>query len=291
MKTTFYFIISILAGIAISSCSQDNSKVASLQKEIDSIKEANRDYKNDIAQMSSFVKTISTSIDSIMFYEDSLLFGKDREGIPKITKEQVKLNLEILKSLVERQKQQIFQLRQELNNAKGDNAEMMKKLVDYYEAQLNEKDRQIANLQAELEQKNVDISQLRTKVNSLNNSKKQLEKQTELQSMALQVQNEILNTGYIQIGTKKELAAKGLLTGGFLKKKKVDTAKLSQENFNKVDISQFNDVKLQSKKPKILTQMPTSSYEIINNGDGTSTLHINNPNMFWSVSNFLIIQL
>ena len=96
MKTTFYFIISILASIAISSCSQDNSKVASLQKEIDSIKEANRDYKNDIAQMSSFVKTISTSIDSIMVYEDSLLFGKDREGIPKITKEQVKLNLEIL---------------------------------------------------------------------------------------------------------------------------------------------------------------------------------------------------
>lgn len=164
-------------------------------------------------------------------------------------------------------------------------------MVEFYEAQLKEKDTQIANLQAELNKKNVDISNLRTRVGNLTTSNQMLEEKAEAQTTALQAQSEMLNTAYVQIGTSKELAAKGLLSGGFLKKKKVDSDKLKEENFSKVDIRYFNDVKLNSKKPKVMTQMPSSSYTITKNSDGTCTLHISDPSTFWSVSNFLVIQL
>ena len=93
------------------------------------------------------------------------------------------------------------------------------------------------------------------------------------------------------VGSSKELKAKGLLTGGFLAKKKVDVTKLSSAGFTKVDIRNYNDVVLKSKKPKIMTQMPSDSYTLRDNGNGTTTLHINDATRFWSVSKYLVVKL
>lgn len=290
MKKQLFGIIVLVTAVTIASCSSNNGESEALQARVDSLSKVNQKQGEDLKNMSSFVTTISMSLDSIKLYEDSLLRTSSPEG-PKMTKEQVKLNLEKLMKVLERQQQQLADLRKQLETAKGANAEEMKKLVDFYEEQLKAKDAQIANLRGELDKKNVDISRLRTNVSSLITSNKQLEEKTELQNNALSVQNEMLNTAYVQIGTKKELKAKGLLTGGFLKKTKMETSMLKETNFNKVDIRQFNDVKLQSKSPKILTQMPASSYTITKNSDGTCTLQIQDPASFWSVTNFLIIQL
>ena len=53
----------------------------------------------------------------------------------------------------------------------------------------------------------------------------------------------------------------------------------------------MNEIPLNSSSPKILTQMPTSSYKIEKKSKNQSTLYILDANAFWSVSNFLIIQL
>ena len=292
MKHLCYLIVVGFFIILFVACSSDrNKQMDDLRAKVDSLTKSNQEKDKDINEMSSFVSVISTSLDSIRVYEDSVLYGNPNSESPKVTKEQVKQNLEDMKKLINRQQLQLAQLRKQLETAKGENAENMKKMVEFYEAQLKEKDAQIASLQAELNQKNVDITNLRSRVGSLSDNNQELVEKTEAQATALQVQSDMLNTAYVQIGTSKELAAKGLLSGGFLKKKKVDSEKLREENFSKVDIRYFNDVKLNSKKPKVMTQMPASSYSITNNGDGTSTLHISDPNAFWSVSNFLVIQL
>lgn len=290
MKHLCYVFIVAIAFPLFVACSSDN-KTAELQAKVDSLTKSNQEKDKDIKEMTSFVSVISTSLDSIRVYEDSVLYGNPNSESPKVTREQVKQNLAEMKKLIDRQQQQLAQLRQQLETAKGENAENMKKMVEFYETQLKEKNTQIASLQTELNKKNIDISNLRTHVSSLTTSNQELEEKTEAQTTTLQVQSDMLNTAYVQIGTSKELKAKGLLSGGFLRKVKVDSDKLKEENFTKVDIRYYNDVKLNSKKPKVMTQMPSSSYSITNNGDGTSTLHISDPNSFWSVSNFLIIQL
>jgi hypothetical protein len=47
---------------------------------------------------------------------------------------------------------------------------------------------------------------------------------------------------------------------------------------------------IESKNPKLITEKPASSYTLTKNDDGTTTLEIKDPQMFWSVSPFLIIQ-
>ena len=54
----------------------------------------------------------------------------------------------------------------------------------------------------------------------------------------------------------------------------------------------INEITLKSNNPKILTPQPSNrSFHFEESGDGSCTLVITNPTLFWSVSNFLIIQL
>ena len=60
--------------------------------------------------------------------------------------------------------------------------------------------------------------------------------------------------------------------------------------FSSVDIRLFREVTVNSSSPKILTSMPESSYNWVKLGDGIMLLKIKDPSLFWSLSNFLIIQ-
>ena len=48
---------------------------------------------------------------------------------------------------------------------------------------------------------------------------------------------------------------------------------------------------LHSRKAKVLTNQPADSYEIVEAPNGSKVLKITNPDRFWNVSNFLIVQI
>ena len=91
------------------------------------------------------------------------------------------------------------------------------------------------------------------------------------------------------IGTSRDLKEKGLLTGGLLKKKKVNYESLNQALFTKIDIRNTTQFNIPSKKAKVLTDAPSDSYSITQNGN-SCTLRITNVPRFWSISRYLIIQ-
>jgi translation initiation factor IF-2 len=89
----------------------------------------------------------------------------------------------------------------------------------------------------------------------------------------------------------KELKEAGLLSGGSLfKKSRLDLSKVNASAFEKIDIRRDKTFKIPAKKVSVLTQMPSGSYEIKQNTDGTSTLTVTDANRFWSVSNFLVVS-
>lgn len=158
--------------------------------------------------------------------------------------------------------------------------------------QLAEKDQIIQSLRADLNNSKKDITQLRASLSDMRTRADRAEKKTQILTTALSKQDEVINECYVKIGTKKQLSAAGLLKGGFLQKKKVNYEDVDKSKFNAVDIRKFREVTLKSSNPKILTPQPSNrSYHFEESGDGKCTLVITNPTLFWSVSNFLIIQL
>lgn len=277
-------------GIMLTACNtQNNQREEELQAVIDSLQTANESVKSDLNDMTEFVTILANGLDSIARQEDILLSNNGREGV-MLDRDQLRNNLEMFEEMLNQQKTQISQLADSLR-ARGANMERLTALVDHLNRQLEEKDAVIKQLRNDIDNKNVSIAQLRNRVTSLSESNDNLTKKVEIQEEALTAQDEMINEGYVKIGTKDALVDAGILTGGFLKKKRLNVDAIKNGNFMRVDIRSFTEIPLNSGNPKILSQMPSSSYRIEKTSKNSATLYVLDPTSFWSVSNYLVIQL
>lgn len=292
------FILSGVLGVFLAAgiVSCNSGKNDKMQAQIDSLQMADSLHQEDIKQMADFVNVMSVGLDSISAQEGIIKQMGNKEG--QLDKNQMRSQLQSLAELLRNQRARINALETEIQGNNSAYGQRIKKLIAYYKAQLDEKDKQIAELQQQLNDKNANIAQLTQSVNNLTSSNTQLKSTVESQNQTMETQkstiaqqDEAIHTGFVAIGTSKELKNKGVIKGGFLAKKKVNSNNLNAENFSKVDIRNYNDIRLNSSDPKIMTQMPASSYEIQKNGNGTSTLHIKDVNLFWSVSKYLVVKL
>ena len=281
-------VLGVFAASALVGCGGKSDKT---QQQLDSLYTADSLHQEDIKQMADFVNTMSIGLDSISAQEGVLQQMGSREG--GIDKEKMKAQLSSLSQLLKSQRARLDSLQNEVKNNKSAYGQRIQKLIAYYKAELDQKDKKIAELQKELNDKNANIAQLTENVNNLTTTNTALNSRVDSQKTVITQrestiakQDEAIHTAFVAVGTKKELKAKGLLA-----KRKFNANNVSNSNFQKIDIRNYNDIVLNSKNPKIMTQMPAGSYEITKNANGTSTLHINDAATFWSVSKYLVVKL
>ncbi|WP_302428082.1 hypothetical protein [uncultured Prevotella sp.] len=295
--TKLKFILVLLAFVSILACKNERVDMAGYMKERDSLIIENQANKAELAELNSIISTVSAGLDSIAIQEGILYSGKTRDGVA-LNRNQIIANINSMAEILKRQREKIQSLQDSLamrsanSNKSSQSIEKLQNVIAFLNKQLAEKDNEIQSLRRDVNSKNKDINQLRTSLSDMRNRAEKAENRTQVVTQALAKQDEIINECYIKIGTKKQLVASGLLKGGFLQKKKVNYEDVDKSKFNAVDIRKFREVTLKSNNPKILTPQPSnSSFHFEENGDGTCTLVITNPTQFWSVSNFLIIQL
>ena len=90
--------------------------------------------------------------------------------------------------------------------------------------------------------------------------------------------------------SSKELKEHKILETGFLRKSKLLKGNFDQSFFTTADKRTLTVLNLHSKKAKVLTNPPSGSYEIIDN-NGQKALRILNPDSFWALSNYLVIEI
>lgn len=274
------------------SCRNEKVDISRYMAERDSLVKDNTAKQRELDGLNDIITTVASSLDSIAAQEHILYEGKTRDGIP-LGKQQIVANINTMAEMLARQRRKIQSLQDSLANKKPSQGVMrLQKVIEFLNNQLAEKDKVIKSLRTDLSHSKKDITQLRTSLSNMQTKIDKAEKKTEVLSTALSTQDNIINECYVKIGTKKQLVSAGLLKGGFLSKKKVNYNAIDKNKFSAVDIRSFREVTLKSSNPKILTPQPNnSSYHFEDNGNGTCTLVITNPTTFWSVSNFLIIQL
>ena len=69
------------------------------------------------------------------------------------------------------------------------------------------------------------------------------------------------------------------------------TGNFNKSYFTKIDIRVQKEIKLYSKSAKILTMHPSSSYTLQQDANKQYVLRISNPQLFWSTSKYLVIQV
>lgn len=274
--------ILLVSVITLCACSGDTQ----LKTEVDSLRAQIASQQEQLTNCDAFINLVNTALDSIVSVDGNKIIGTGEIS----TREQIKNNLDAYQQILDNYKAKIDDLTQKLAETQGVQANSMKEAVSKLKDKLSEKLAEISELRGLVENKNISISQLSKEVNNLSKNVAELSNLSKKQAEELQNKDEMINTAYYLLGTKKELKALGILSKSSLfSKSKVDLSTSEIGKFNKIDIRDQQTFHIPSKNAKILTPIPPGTYTMDISGN-SCTLNIIDVNKFWSVSHYLVIE-
>ena len=278
------FLLFALALAVFASCG-GNSKKQQVEnfEQNDSLQKIISQKDNEINDMMETFNQIQEGLREINEAENRVNIVKDGEGANK--RSQIVENIQFIQSTMKQNRALIEKLRQQMRESsiKGDN---MRKTIDELVKQLEEKDQQLRQLRAELDSKDIHIAELDKTVSTLNDNVSTLKTESSQKTETINAQDKQLNTAWFVFGTKKELKAQHIIDGS-----RVLESNFNKNYFTKIDIRVEKEIKLYSKSAKILTMHPSSSYTLHQDANKMYVLRINNPQIFWSTSKYLVIQV
>lgn len=281
IKTFFKLSGATLITLLLVTACGGKTDTSALEQTIDSLRQANQQQQNSLQEMTTFVTTMSDGMNAIALQENMIFNNGGNEGT-SLDKEQLKSHLETLANTLTEQRSKIKALTDSLK-ARGADLSKMQGLIDNLTRQLEEKDKVIAQLRQDVEQKNFSIADLQKKLNVAMAGSAQYEQR------AAKAEKELatITSAYVLMGTKE-----ALLDGGYIDKRKhVQTETMPKGDFTKVNIYQFTELDIPTRSPKLLTDHPRKSYSIEKIDKENRKLVITNPQLFWSSSRYLIIQV
>lgn len=198
----------------------------------------------------------------------------------------IKEDVRFISEKLKANRDRIAELEKQLKNSNYKSAQL-KRALEGMIAELNAKQQQIETLQSELATKNIRIVELDEAVTDLNKNVEELSAENEAQTKTMEAQDKALNTAWYVFGTKSELKDQKILKRGDVLKDN----DFNKDYFTQIDIRNEKEIKLYSKRAELLTNHPETSYRLVEDAKGQLTLKITNPQNFWSVSRYLVIQV
>lgn len=279
--------------VALAACNTHKKELEKLQAKNDSLMQLTQMKDQSLYEFITTYNAIQRNLDSIKALENIINVNTSGGEVKNSTKDQINDDIKTIYELLVKNKKMVASLQAKLKKSDMRVAEL-EKMVAFLSAQVEEKNVEIENLRTELEKMNVKVEKLNIKVEELETTTASQAAEIQRQKEELESKTTALNTAWYAIGTKKELLKNNIINkeGGFLG---LGSSKTLKENFNKeyftrVDIRKLEFVPLLAKKAKLITKHPIESYYISGNKKA-DTLFIKNPQEFWSVSKYLVIEI
>lgn len=277
-------LIMAMCLMALASCKQEKVAPALPQNsQVDSLSRIIEQKDNEINDMMELFNEVEEGFRLISEAENRVNLVKNGEGADKA--QRIRENIQFIQQRLSQNRELIAKLRQQLRESsiKGD---QLKRTLDNLVKQLEEKDGQLRDLRSQLEAKDIHIAELDQTISDLHQDVDNLKGESQQKSNTINTQDKQLHTAWFVFGTKKELKEQGILDGG-----KVLQGNFNKNYFTKIDIRVEKEIKLYSKSAKLLTMHPSSSYTLARDSKNQYVLRINNPQIFWSTSKYLVIQV
>lgn len=239
-------------------------------------------------QLLSLMKDISVSMDRIKYLEQLMTVSGTHVKESPSQRSKILADITSVQRTLKERREKLSQLESQLEQSALYTDEL-KSTVNILYNQISTQSKDIASLRNQLSKANETIDSLSNTVDSLNITVATINDDLDsAQEKSEQLTNE-LNACYYAIATKSELKEHQIIETGFLRKSKLMKGDFDRGFFNISDKRTLNDIDTRSGKIKILTNHPSGSYEI--KGDGSNkTVRILEPDRFWSLTNYLVIQ-
>lgn len=283
MKKMFFISVGMMM-LAVTGCNQNKTKEGAVNTEQnDSIQQILSQKDSEINEMMGLMNEVQEGFRQINEAENRVTIAKDGEGSDK--KQVLRDNIKFITERMQKNRDLIAKLREQLANSSLKGSQL-KSTIDNLVKQLDEKDQQLQQLRAELDAKDIHIGELDETINHLNTNVNNLTTESAQKSETISAQDKQLNTAWYVFGTKSELKEQRIIADG-----KVLQGNFNKNYFTKIDIRVDNVIKLYSKSARLLTLHPASSYTLARDANKEYVLTITNPQIFWSTSKYLVIQV
>jgi predicted RNase H-like nuclease (RuvC/YqgF family) len=287
----FYAIIAVLA-FSVTSCVENSAKYKALAAQRDSLVVVKQALDSNYNQTIDILNDIETGFSDINQNESQMKVNlKGVEGSKSNLKEQIGIQMKKIKDNMEQNKAKIAELRR-LAAKKGKDNTKLNETINRLQAELDQKGVQIQALQTELDQKNIKISELTTTVNTQSKNISDQQNVMNQQKSTIKGQDTDLNSVWYCVATSKKLKESKIVSNaGLFQPKKVLVGDFDMSAFTKVDLRNVTTIPTESKNIKILSVHPMDSYKLDKDADGKISIDITNPAKFWSVTKYLVVQI
>lgn len=280
-------ILKFKSGEEDESGDVEKSEISTNQdNESDSLRAVITSQLNEIEMMQAKFRMIAQELDNM---NGEIPVATDDNGFDAVS-DRLEQKLQNLRNQLAEKSRLISELQkahkntvQQDNQLSGMIARLNKQIANYQDSVLTQQ-----NLISELRQKMEEIRrELAEKETLIAAQNRHLEEQEQI----LKAQDKQLNQCYYLIGKLSELQDMGVVSGGVFKRSKLSKKGFDVKHFTMADMRELESIPLNSKSADILSSVPEGSYELRKGSDKRLTLHILDPESFWSQSRYLVVRI
>ena len=284
-------LLFILSVVVLTSCGQHKKEIARMQAQQDSIASLGVQKDNSILEFIGAMNEIQANMDSVKTIQ-KLVSVQTAPGteLKADAKKRIIEDIRQINELLQKNKDLMKSLQGKLNSSNVKLKELQT-MIELQTKQMQEKDTELARLNTELENLNVNVKGLNQKIETIT---AESEKTITEKNQAIEDKTNVLNTAFYAFGTKKELDEKNVIEkeGGVLGMGKSLKMKkdFNRDYFMKIDIREFTQLPLNTKKAKLVSFHPDGSYHFkMTDKKTVESLVIDNSEDFWKASKYLLI--
>jgi len=280
MKKLFFAGLCLLT---FAGCQQGNKNAQNqeINQQRDSLKQIIAQKDNEINDMIGTLNDIEEGFREITEAQGRVQVAKRGEGASSAGR--IKENMQFIQSTLQQNKELIGKLRQQLRESSVA-SEQLRRTIENLTSQLEAKSAEIQKLMVELDAKDIHIGELDEQIAGLSDNVSQLVTEGQQKDNTITTQDKELNSAWFVFGTKSELKEQKILSSG-----EVLRGNFNKDYFTKIDIRVDKEIKLYSRSASILTNHPEGSYTLQRDANKQFVLRITNPQLFWSVSKYLVV--
>ncbi|WP_329904389.1 hypothetical protein [Porphyromonas pogonae] len=271
--------------LALASCGKNSKSYKDLKVQYDSIALVNQNYEQDLRETDSLVASVLTNFQEISAVEGMINVNPMKGDMKMSDKDRIKDNMQLISDKLQASNNAINELNEKLAKSGKENYRL-RNTLNALKKQLEDQKARVTQLTEELKRKDIAIGSLDSMVNNLHGDVSRLNEATAKQAADLAAQDKALNTVRFCIGTSSDLKDMNLMKNG-----RVVTENANMNYFTTTDMRELSQIPLMSKKAKLLTIHPASSYELVRGNDKMLTLSIKDPKAFWSSTKILIVEV
>jgi len=276
--------------VLTTSCGRHSADYQRLQAQNDSLMNSKVKLQHEVDDYFEAMNQIEQNIEKIKETQNIISSQPVGQEMTDDVRSKINEDMTYLFDMLKSNKEELARLKSKLKKSAFKSTQLEQTIIKLTKS-LEEQTDKVVLLQGELSKKDSLIVKLDTAIMKMGKDIEELKVDNKVKESKIKEQDESIHTAWYAFGTIKELKEQKIVTSnGLFSQQMVLQHDFNKNYFVRIDARNTKSIPLYSSRAKILTSHPKSSYTL-EKENGNFVLLIVEPEEFWSISRYLVIEV